>query len=126
MRPSCVHDSLVPKLTETTQIRELASGKHLAVFEPGQRATILSADSPEVIDSCGWLVEDRGWDYERIERPCGARVVLFDNGWLCTNGHDHYTYGTFEYFDDDEIEAARLSGAPLPANARSMAGARVG
>jgi hypothetical protein len=41
------------------------------------------------------------------------------------NGHEHHEYGTYEYFDDDEIDNAHAAGRTLPVNARRMDGGRV-
>lgn len=59
-------------------------------------------------------VEARG----EITGPCGAPVLIWPDqaGWTCEAGHEHATYGGpahTEYFDDDEIEAARQAGRPL-------------
>ena len=78
---------------------------------------------------CSWMVE-RTDGYE-VDFPsdvyveCGA--PSFEDadglGWHCFAGHGHRS--DLEYFDDEEIAGARNAGRPLPANAATMAGARL-
>jgi hypothetical protein len=118
------------KLTAATVIRPLANGA-IAVYEGTAPAKLVRSTFP-----CGWLVElrtppahdcedDEGygcWCSEwGIDGPvigsCGAPVVQFDNGWACAHGHDHFDYGTYEYYDAEEAEGARKAGV-LAGNAR--------
>lgn len=110
------------RLTETTQVRKLANG-FVAVYEPGKVATIVRPGS-ENLWACSWLV-NKGWteDGDAVVVDCSAACVGLDNGFVCENGHSHFDYGTFEYFDEDEIASARNAGRALPVNARAMSGA---
>lgn len=108
------------RLTETTQVKLLTNG-FVAVYEGTNPATLFRQDA---MRPCQWLVP---WNTEDgpTARPCGVPVVDFDNGFRCLAGHDHYEYGTYEYFDDDEIASAAHAGRTLPVNARRMDGGLV-
>ena len=75
---------------------------------------------------CTWMVERT--DGYVADFPsdlivaCGAPSVgdADGNGWSCWAGHGHRS--DVEYFDDDEIAAAKAGAFLLPANARAMDG----
>lgn len=109
------------RLTETTQVRKLSNGC-VAVYEPGKVAIIVRPGA-ENLSTCSWLVAyEYTEDGDRIIQDCGAAAVSLDNGFVCENGHRHFDYGTFEYFDEDEIAGMARNSIPFAANARSMAG----
>lgn len=104
-------------MTNATDVRVLRNG-FVAVSEGTAPAKLFRPDAPELF-RCSWLVPVATEDGPSA-RDCGAVAVEFDNGFLCEAGHDHYEYGTYEYYDEEEMEGARKAGV-LPANARSMA-----
>lgn len=122
MTSGVVRRILAPmRLTDTTQVRKLSNGC-VAVYEPGKVAVIIQRDAENLWD-CSWELQDGiTEDGEAYIRQCGTACVGLDNGFACENGHRHFDYGTFEYFDEDEIGAARDGLRSLPSNARSMAG----
>jgi hypothetical protein len=85
--------------------------------------------------TCTWLVERFHPEPDfpsDLVGECGAPVTEDDDGfgWRCEAGHSHRSMEAraregWDYFDDDEIEAAR-NGAFLPAvDMRDMAGREV-
>ena len=104
-------------------VRTLANGFVALVDDNGQVAKLLRPTS-ELVGSCCWAVEVRGHagacvddedgecvrclpfqDGPRIEY-CDAVSVYGDDGWRCESGHSHFS--NVEYYDDDEVAAARL------------------
>lgn len=65
-----------------------------------------------------------------MTRECGAPMHFTDRGWHCDAGHEHVNMESrhregWDYFDDDEINAAR-NGTFMPAVAmRTMSGNEV-
>jgi hypothetical protein len=116
------------RLTDATEVKLLANG-FVAVFEGTAPATLVR---PADQFSCGDLYHGYpeftyAADYEGDWYPespsdliqtCTAVRVGFDNGSACVAGHRHFTDA--EYFDADEMEAARQGHFALPLNARAI------
>lgn len=121
--PSSEAHNCYMRLTETTQVRKLANG-FVAVYEPGKVATIVRPGNEQTLWACSWLI-NTGWneDGEEVIQECGSACVGMDNGFACEDGHRHFDYGTFEYFDADEIAGMANAHVPFPANSRAMSGA---
>lgn len=117
------------RLTDSTNVRQLANGR--VVVSVGTFPAIFV--SPDDVFPCGdlyhgypaWLADAQddedfdGWYPDSpsdLIQTCKALRVQFDNGSACTAGHTHFNDA--EYFDDEEIEAARRGHFLLPSNAR--------
>ena len=93
------------------------------------KAVSTAARNGLAVFPCSWMVERTdGYEVDfpsDLYVPCGAPSTEDEdgNGWSCFAGHGHRS--DLEYFDDDEIASARANGHTLPANAATMAGARL-
>lgn len=116
------------RLTDSTEVRKLANGRVVVQNGTAPVVFVPAAD----LFPCGDFYEgypaftldpayDGDWFPDSpsdLIQSCIAMRVGFDNGSACTAGHRHFTDA--EYFDADEIEAARLGLRSLPLNARSI------
>lgn len=94
----------------------------------------------EAAPSSGCYDDDSGEYYyddfptQRVE-DCGAPVVLVvvggeEVGWRCDNGHSHFSMefrakAGFDYYDNDEIDAARRGLFTPSTRMVDMAGSEV-
>jgi hypothetical protein len=103
------------RLTDSTEIRQLGNGRVVA-HEGTNVATFVN---PVFMFICNWEVGPIICDGDIVGvNYCNAAAVGFENGFACVNGHSHRN--DVEYFDANEIEAARQGLRLLPTNARSV------
>lgn len=130
------------RLTDSTQVRLIAGGSAVAVFEPGKPALIIKAKAHAAnLFPCGWQYAARiqeicpvhcGCEGQHGEIwaeaqasggyvvTCQAVAVGFENGFICTAGHEHRNDA--EYYEEEEVAARRQVGDRIAPNARLMDG----
>lgn len=106
------------RLTDSTEVRPICGGKLLAVYEPGKPALLIDVVKHSAnVHTCGWEVGPRIIEGDVCGVIfCDALAVGFENGFICTNGHEHHNDA--EYFTEEEMRGAINAGHSLPANAR--------
>lgn len=96
------------RLTDSTEIRRLANGRVVIVNGTTPVTFVPTAE----VFKCGWWMESS--NEGTVE--CSAQAVGFDNGFMCTEGHNHHNDA--EYYTEDEAEAILRNHGMLAPNAR--------
>lgn len=105
-------------LTDSTEARQIAGGKAVAVYEPGKPALIIqSVTHAANLFTCGWELGPVYYEGDVVGVDfCTAPAVCFENGFCCTNGHHHRNDA--EYYTAEELQGTINAGYALGRNAR--------